>query len=186
MSERPFKLRSGNKTSFKSMGSSPAKTHTSGIPHSESGYKKGDGTSKNLVKKVKKKIFSKGTKETEEYKGHKGTRSDLSGKSGGTHDYKEVTHMSKEKTDKYGNVYRAPKRSKATWTSTDKHGNKSKFKTKGKYTDDPDGAIHGRTTKVVETGGGRRRVTKYDKQGNPKKTTDRRTLKGFLTGKGKK
>ena len=50
-----FKLRSGNTSPFKLMGSSPAKTHTSGIPHSESGWKKGDGTSKNLVKKTKKK-----------------------------------------------------------------------------------------------------------------------------------
>ena len=33
-----FKLRSGNSPMFKKIGSSPAHTHTTGVPHSESGY----------------------------------------------------------------------------------------------------------------------------------------------------
>jgi len=82
----------------------------------------------------------------------------------------------------------------------DKQGVVTKIKTKSKEDVDNDGKIDvrkkGKTTfvkggnkvkksKQVKREGGRRTVTKIDKEGNVT-TKSRRTLKGFLTGKGKK
>jgi hypothetical protein len=86
-----------------------------------------------------------------------------------------TTRKIKTITDKEGNVKRTKKVIKSDYDKDNKVDKKTKIKTNVKRG----------TTKRVTTEGGRRTVTKTDKEGNVT-TKSRRTLKGWLTGKGKK
>ena len=83
------------------------------------------------------------------------------------------------KYDKEGDL----KKSKVKF-KTDTDGVKG-YETKGKQVKKYDKEGKAVSTKNVKREGGRRTVTKTDKEGNVT-TKSRRTLKGFLTGKGKK
>lgn len=86
-----------------------------------------------------------------------------------------TTKKSKVIVNKEGEVKRTKKVIKSDWDKDNKVDKETKIKTNVKKG----------TTKRVTKEGGRRTVVKTDKEGNVT-TKSRRTLKGFLTGKGKK
>jgi hypothetical protein len=86
-----------------------------------------------------------------------------------------TTRKTKSKYDKEGEAKKHKTVIKTDYDKDDKVDKKTKIKTNVKKG----------TKKVVTKEGGRRTVTKTDKEGNVT-TRSRRTLKGFLTGKGKK
>tara|TARA_R110002167_G_scaffold268693_2_gene475136 strand:+ start:146 stop:946 length:801 start_codon:yes stop_codon:yes gene_type:complete len=85
-----------------------------------------------------------------------------------------TTRKIKTITDKEGGLKRSKKVIKSDYDKDGTDDKKTKIKTNAKKG----------TTKRVTKEGGRRTVTKTDKKGNVT-TKSRRTLKGFLTGKGK-
>jgi len=89
-----------------------------------------------------------------------------------------TTHKTKIKKDNEGNVKRKKSTIKSDFDKDSKTDKKTKLKTK--Y--NKDGTV--KKEKRVTREGGRRTVTKTDAAGNVT-TKSRRTLKGFLTGKGK-
>ena len=86
-----------------------------------------------------------------------------------------TTRKSKIKVNKGGEVTKTKKVIKSDWDKDNKVDKKTKIKTNVKKG----------TTKRVTKEGGRRTVVKTDKEGNVT-TKSRRTIKGWLTGKGKK
>ena len=90
-----------------------------------------------------------------------------------------TTRKYKTIADKEGDIKRSKTVIKSDYDKDDTVDKKTKIKTK--Y--NKDGTV--KKTKRVTKEGGRRTVTKTDKEGNVT-TKSRRTIKGWLTGKGKK
>lgn len=156
------------------------------------------GTGTTVVTKKRDAKTNYPTKQTREFTGEKGEKGRTVIKSDAEGNTKKIKSNKKN----YSNTENTSYDEKATekfYTRGEEKGTTKKKRSKTKLDLDNDGKVDrttrkrsktnrdGETTqKAVTRGGGRRVVRKTDKEGNETEVKSRRTIKGFLTGKGKK